>query len=111
MFASVGLVGGGAAAPAATALLLGARNALYGLRLAPLLSRRRPLAAHLVIDESTAMAGGRETPAGARLGFFPPGAAVFTCWNVATLIGAAAGSALSDPRTFGLDAAAPAAFL
>src|SRR3954464_8117033 len=34
-FAFVGLIGGGAAAAVATALLLGARNALYGLRLAP----------------------------------------------------------------------------
>src|SRR5215468_2615022 len=50
-FAFVGLIGGGAAAAVATALLLGARNALYGLRLAPFL-RARPLAAQLVIDES-----------------------------------------------------------
>src|SRR3954462_15343452 len=56
-FAFVGLIGGGAAAAVATALLLGARNALYGLRLAPLL-RPRPIAAHLVIDESAAMAMG-----------------------------------------------------
>ena len=60
-FAFVGLIGGGAAAAVATALLLGSRNALYGLRLAPHL-RPRPLAAHLVIDESAAMAV-RDTPA------------------------------------------------
>ena len=36
---------------------------------------------------------------------------MFVCWNVATLLGALAGSVLSDPRTLGLDAAAPAAFL
>lgn len=106
-FAFVGLVGGGAAAAVATALLLGARNALYGLRLSPLLRARRALAAHLVIDESAAMAIGRD----ARLGFFATGAAVFVCWNLATLIGALAGHSLSDPRTLGLDAAAPAAFL
>src|SRR3979409_893238 len=57
-FAFVGLIGGGAAAAVATALLLGARNALYGLRLSSLLHRRRPLAAHFVIDESAAMALG-----------------------------------------------------
>ena len=57
-FAFVGLIGGGAAAAVATALLLGARNALYGLRLAPYL-RPRGLAAHLVIDESAAMAVAR----------------------------------------------------
>jgi predicted branched-subunit amino acid permease len=108
-FAFVGLIGGGAAAAVATALLLGARNALYGLRLAPYL-RPRPLAAHLVIDESAAMAV-RDTPADTRLGFWSTGAAVFVFWNLATLLGALAGQLLSDPRPLGLDAAAPAAFL
>jgi predicted branched-subunit amino acid permease len=32
-------------------------------------------------------------------------------WNAATLLGALAGEAVGDPRDFGLDAAAPAAFL
>jgi branched chain amino acid efflux pump len=102
-FAFVGLIGAGAVGAVASALLLGARNGLYGLRLAPLLPRR---AAHLVIDESTAMA-----LTYGRRGFWATGAAVFTCWNLGTLAGALAGAALSDPRTLGLDAAAPAAFV
>src|SRR3954470_21993961 len=106
-FAFAGLVGGGPAAAAATPLLLGSRNALYGLRLSALLHRRRPLAAHLVIDESAAMALGAEP----RLGFWATGTSVFVCWNVATVLGALAGTVLSDPGTLGLDAAAPAAFL
>ena len=110
-FAFVGLIGGGAATAVATALLLGTRNALYGLRLAPVLRGRRALAAQLVIDESAAMAVGRDSPEDARLGFFATGAAVFVCWNLATLVGALAGQALSDPRALGLDAAAPAAFI
>ena len=32
-------------------------------------------------------------------------------WNLATLVGAVAGEAVGDPRTFGLDAAVGAAFL
>lgn len=113
-FAFVGLIGGGAAAAAATAVLLGIRNGLYGLRLASLLhvrGSRRALAAQLVIDESTAMAVGRDPGGAARLGFWATGAAVFVCWNLATLLGALAGDALSDPRALGLDAAAPAAFV
>jgi predicted branched-subunit amino acid permease len=106
-FAFVGLIAGGLVPAVTTALLLGSRNALYGLRLSALLPRRRPLAAHLVIDESAAMALGAE----AHLGFWATGGAVFICWNVATLLGALAGTVLSDPRTLGLDAAAPAAFL
>jgi predicted branched-subunit amino acid permease len=107
-FAFVGLVAGGPAAAVATALLLGARNALYGLRLSALLPRR---AAHLVIDESAAMALRGEDASAARLGFWATGASVFVCWNLATGLGAMAGAALGDPRTLGLDAAAPAAFL
>ena len=108
-FAFVGLIGSGGVAAVATALLLGARNGLYGLRLAGYL-RPRPLAAQFVIDESAAMAV-RDTPEDTRLGFWSTGLAVFVCWNLATLLGALGGAALSDPRAFGLDAAAPAGFL
>src|SRR3954454_4787488 len=83
-FAFVGLIGGGAAAAVATALLLGARNALYGLRLAPHL-RPRGAAAHFVIDESAAMAV-RDTPGDIRLGFWSTGLSVLGFWNLATLI-------------------------
>src|SRR3954469_8254965 len=75
-FAFVGLVGGGAGAAVATALLLGVRNGLYGLRLAPFV-RPRALAAQLVIDESAAMAVGRPTASENRLGFWSAGLAVF----------------------------------
>ena len=109
-FAFVGLIGGGAVAAVGTALLLGARNGLYGLPLAPYL-RLRPVAAQLLIDESAAMAVGRETATETRLGFWATGASVFVCWNLATLLGALAGDLLEDPRALGLDAAAPAAFL
>jgi predicted branched-subunit amino acid permease len=115
-FALVGvLVAGGAPLSAATtALLLGIRNGLYGLRLAPLLGWvgwRRLAAAQLVIDESTAMAVSRATPAAARVGFLSSGLAVFVCWNLATLGGAVAGTFLGDPRSYGLDAAVGAAYL
>lgn len=119
-FALVGVLGagGGALAAVATAILLGARNGLYGLRLAPMLGvrgARRALAAHLTIDESTAMALAHEDPAGdprpARLAFWATGLAVFLGWNLATAIGAVGAAALGDPRSLGLDAAIPAGFL
>jgi predicted branched-subunit amino acid permease len=37
--------------------------------------------------------------------------AVFGFWNLATLAGALAGTAIGDPRTYGLDAAVGGAFL
>lgn len=115
-FALVGVVAAGGAplSGAVTALLLGSRNTLYGLRLAPQLSWtgwRRVAAAHLVIDESTAMSVSRETRAAARVGFLATGLAVFAFWNLATLGGALAGESLGDPRVYGLDAAVGGAFL
>ncbi|NPD06712.1 AzlC family ABC transporter permease [Nocardioides sp. zg-1308] len=115
-FALIGVVAAGGApmSGAATALLLGTRNTLYGLRMAPLLKWRgwrRFAAAHVLIDESTAMSVNRDTTEAARLGFLTTGASVFVLWNVATAIGAFAGEAVGDPRTFGLDAAVGAAFL
>jgi predicted branched-subunit amino acid permease len=116
-FALVGVLGGGGSAFAgvAAAWLLGSRNALYGLRLAPLLRAgprgRRLLAAHLVIDESTAVAVGQDEDRAARLGFWATGASVFVCWNLATVAGALGTEALGDPRAWGLDAAVGAAFL
>jgi predicted branched-subunit amino acid permease len=117
-FALIGVLGGGGSAVSgsASAVLLGARNALYGARLAPALGLRgvrRAIGAQIVVDESTAVAL-RYEPEGvpsARLGFWATGLAIFVLWNLSTLIGAVLGNALGDPRDYGLDAAAPAAFL
>ena len=45
------------------------------------------------------------------MGFLTTGVGVFTLWNAFTLVGAVAGEAIGDPRTYGLDAAVGAAFL
>ena len=115
-FALIGVVaaGGAPVGGVLAAVLLGTRNTLYGLRMAPLLrfrGWRRLAGAHVLIDESTAMAVNRETTPAARLGFWTTGLAVFVLWNAATLAGALAGTAIGDPRTYGLDAAVGAAFL
>lgn len=115
-FALVGVLGAGGTgvSAAATALLLGTRNTLYGLRLAPLLGwsgGRRLGAAQLLLDESTAMSVTRETREDARLGFLVTGGTVFVLWNLFTLLGAVGGSAIGDPRDYGLDAAVGGAFL
>jgi predicted branched-subunit amino acid permease len=120
-FAFVGVVGAGGAPAAAiaTATLVGARNGFYALQMARILRPRgirRLLAAHVTIDESTAVGTTQaavrpDRPDLAPLGFWATALAVFTLWNAATLIGALVGNALGDPRTYGLDAAAAAAFL
>jgi predicted branched-subunit amino acid permease len=114
-FAVVGIVaaGGSGAAAVTTSSLLGLRNGLYGLQMSRLLGvrgLRRVPAAHLTIDESTAVAIAQPERAAQRLGFWGTGLSVFVLWNFTTLLGALVGNALGDPRQFGLDAAAPAAF-
>ncbi len=115
-FAVVGVVagGGGVAAALGSGLLLGARNTLYAMRLAPLLQVRgvrRLLAAHGTIDESTAMAIAQTDRDLSRTAFWWTFSSVFAVWNLATVLGAAGASAFGDPAKFGLDAVVPAAFL
>jgi predicted branched-subunit amino acid permease len=114
-FAVVGIIaaGGAGGAAVATSSLLGLRNGLYGLQMSRLLrvrGLRRVPAAQLTIDESTAVAIAQPEPAAQRLGFWGTGLAVYVLWNLSTILGAVVGNALGDPRRFGLDAAAPAAF-
>jgi predicted branched-subunit amino acid permease len=114
-FAFVGIIAaGGPWAAIVTAWLLGVRNTIYGLNLATLLKLGQPwrsASAHLVIDESTAMALTRGITAEARTGFFSTGLGVFVFWNLATWFGAVAGSEFANPRELGLDAAVGGAFL
>ena len=114
-FALVGIIaaGGSGGAAVATSALLGIRNGLYGLQMSRLLGLsglRRVAAAQLTIDESTAVGVAQPEPSAQRLGFWGTGLAVFVLWNLLTILGAVAGNAIGDPKVFGLDAAAPAAF-
>jgi predicted branched-subunit amino acid permease len=114
-FAVVGIVaaGGSGVAAVATSTLLSMRNGLYGLQVSRLLEARgmrRFVAAQLTIDESTAVAVSQPERSAQRLAFWGTGLAVFVLWNLMTIVGAVVGNALGDPKRFGLDAAAPAAF-
>lgn len=117
-FAFIGVfaAGGIAALPSAvaSAALLGVRNVAYGMRMSPIIGSgfwRRTAAAQITIDESTAVAVSQGTPALGRLGFWVTGLGVFVGWNITTLVGALLGDVLGDPKSWGLDAAAAAAFL
>ncbi|MGW3626845.1 AzlC family ABC transporter permease [Streptomyces sp. NPDC000880] len=115
-FALVGALaaGGNPLAAAAGAFFLGVRNAFYGLRLSQLLALPRfvrPLAAHWVIDETTAVALAQPTRRAARLGFTVTGLTLYGLWNLTTLGGVLGAEALGDTDAWGLDAAGPAVFL
>ncbi len=97
-----------------SAWLLGIRNGFYAVRMAPILERvglQKLIPALLTIDESTAVATAQSETSVQRKGFWFTGLAVFVFWNLATLLGAFLGDAIGDPATWGLDAAAAAAFL
>jgi 4-azaleucine resistance transporter AzlC len=114
-FSAVSIVdsGGSTASALGSAMLLAARNGVYGLTMARHLEGslgRRLIAAQLTIDETTAMATAQDEPDARRAAFWITGCAIFVCWNLGTLIGALAGEAI-DPETYGLDAAFPAGFV
>ena len=117
-FAFVGVIGAGglAAAPAAiaSASLLGVRNVAYGMRMSPVIGEgfwRRAAAAQFTIDESTAVSLAQRTPRARTIGFWATGIGIYLGWNLSTLAGALLGDVLGDPKAYGLDAAAAAAFL
>lgn len=116
-FASVGVVGTGGSDLAAlgSALLLAARNALYG----PVVARwfrgdpaaRRAAVAQVIIDESTGIGAAQPDVAASRVGFLASGLGTYVAWNLGTLAGAAAGDLVGDLERWGLDAAFPAVFV
>lgn len=115
-FAFIGVVGGGGSGIAAmsAATLLGMRNGIYGMQLNALLRPRgwrKYVGAQLTIDESTATSTGQEDPVEQRRGFWAAGVGIYVLWNLFTAVGALAGSGLGDPKQWGLDGAAVAAFL
>jgi predicted branched-subunit amino acid permease len=115
-FAVIGLAATGAPGLSivTAAGLLGVRNGLYAVRMSSVVGPgfwKRLLAGHWTIDESTAVAIAQTEPRAQRIGFWLTGAAIFVGWNAMTAAGAILGDALGDPRTWGLDAAAAAAFL
>lgn len=115
-FAFIGVVAGGGSGIAAmsAATLLGMRNGIYGMQLNALLHPRgwrRYVAAQVTIDESTATSSGQTDPDEQRRGFWTAGIGIYVLWNLFTVVGALAGSGLGDPKQWGLDGAAVAAFL
>ena len=112
-FAGVVATGGSPFAGVAAALLLGVRNAFYGVPMSQILAPRglrRLWTAHFVIDETTAMAIGQPTRPAQRYAFWATGLILFALWQLGSLAGALLGAVI-DPADFGLDAAAPAVFL
>jgi predicted branched-subunit amino acid permease len=120
--AAVGVVlaGGSPLAAVAAGAVLNTRLFPYGLAVADILESRsggwlawlrQVLGTHLITDESVAFALRQTSPARRRAAFWACGASLFVTWNLAVLLGVAAGSKVSDTGAFGLDATFPAVML
>ncbi len=115
-FAFIGVIAAGGAPISAitSSWLLGVRNGFYAMRLNNVLAPRgflKLVAAQLSIDESNGVSAAQDDLKSQRVGVWATGIAVFVFWNLATLLGALAGDFLGSAETWGLDAAAAAAFL
>lgn len=114
-FLFVGIVAAGGSPIAATiaGLLVNTRHVPFGLAVSDAIGggwRRLP-GSHLMTDENVAFALGQDDLRQKRAAYWVCGIGIFVSWNIGTLIGAAAGSVISDTDAFGLDAAFPAVLL
>jgi 4-azaleucine resistance transporter AzlC len=95
-----------------TAFLLNVRHVLYGLSLSrevKLSNTQRAITAYFLTDEAYGMV----ISASERSFAFVLGAemSLFMAWNVCTLVGALAGSIITDPNALGVDFVFPLSFL
>jgi 4-azaleucine resistance transporter AzlC len=114
-FAATSVLGAGGTAATAilAAALLNARYAPIGVAVAPWITGgiwSRLLHAHLIVDESWAVAAEGEGRWNPRV-LVAAGAGIWVAWVGGTAVGVAFGDAVGDPDRLGLDAAFPALFL
>lgn len=104
--------GGSVASAMGGAVLLAARNTVYGLALAREVQGTwvtRIVGSQWVIDETTALVSAERDAASRRVAFWVSAPILYGAWNLGTLVGALAGGSI-DPEVFGLDAAFPVMF-
>lgn len=114
MFVGIVASGGNPLAAVAAGLLVNARHVPFGFAVGDALGRGllgRLAGSHLMIDESVAFALAQRDAARRRAAYWACGVGLFVCWNLGVVVGAFAGSAISDTDAFGLDAAFPAVLL
>lgn len=111
--ASVLSAGGSAATAIVAALLLNARYGPIGVTVAPWITGgfwSRLLHAHLIVDESWAVAAEGEGRWNPRV-LVAAGVGIWVAWVGGTVVGVLFGDVIGDPNRLGLDAAFPALFL
>ncbi|AFR48031.1 putative branched-chain amino acid permease [Gordonia sp. KTR9] len=110
VFVGILAAGGVPILAALAGLLVNTRNFGYGLAVGKHL-RGTPeilLGAHLINDETAALATAESDPRRARAAFLLCGLGVLVAWPAGAALGATLGGVVADPGKLGLDAAFPA---
>ena len=114
MFIGIVASGGNPFAAVLAGLLVNARHLPFGFAIGDVLGKRwgaRLAGSHLMSDETVAFALAQEEAQRRRAAYWACGIGLFACWNIGVVVGAFAGTAISDTGAFGLDAAFPAVLL
>ena len=112
-FLFTGIVGAGGSPVAAViaGLLVNARHLPFGFALADTVRGHRWIGSFLLIDEAVAFGLAQQDPERRRIAYFTCAIGLFVAWNIGVVIGAVAGTAITDTDALGLDAAFPAVLL
>ena len=106
--------GGSVTAAVAAGLLVNARHLPFGLAVRDLLGTGllgRLVGSHVMTDEAVAFALAEPDHRRRRAAYWTCGLGLFVVWNLAVMVGAAAGRAIETTDALGLDAAFPAVLL
>lgn len=119
LFIGIIAAGGGALAAVVAGLLINSRNFAYGLAAGSFLGEarhrgsgwRKLVGAHLVNDESVAVAMAQGSVKQKRAAFWFCGIGIAVSWPIGALLGGLLGGVVQDPAALGLDAAFPVVIL
>lgn len=94
-------------------LLVNVRNFAYGISAGEFLHPgwQKVLGAHLVNDESIAVAKAQNSPEQKRAAFWFCGIGILLCWPLGALLGTSLGQFVQRPESLGLDAVFPSVLL
>lgn len=114
LFVAIVASGGSPVAAVVAGLLVNTRLLPLGFAIGDVLGKgwgSRLVGAHLLIDESVAFTLAERDTERRRAAYWTCGIGLFVCWNAGVVLGAFAGTAVSDTDALGLDAAFPAVLL
>ncbi|WP_424807130.1 AzlC family ABC transporter permease [Rhodococcus sp. 27YEA15] len=113
LFVGIVAAGGHPMVGVLAGLLVNSRNFVYAMAAGSFLQTRtqRLFGAHLVNDETLALASAQNSAVSKRAAFWLCGIAIALLWPLGAVVGAILGSVVANPAVLGLDAAFPAVIL